>query len=164
MASIQTPIQSPVPPLPLILSLNGFDSDPNPVPGPSLAFCCSDDRCCPAICAAVVQFGCGIPQGRVAGGGHGLLKVSLGLAMPYPSTSCGWTTPETDSRPFRGWPALRAGHLRPFATPLDTSRCAPMIAAAVEPGINSEVDVLWIPGTNFQCGPCHCQADHVNSN
>jgi hypothetical protein len=29
-------------------------------------------------------------HGRMARGGHGLLKLSLGLTMPYPSTPCGW--------------------------------------------------------------------------
>jgi hypothetical protein len=38
---------------------------------------------------------------RMAGGDHGLPKVSLGPAMPYPSTSCGWATPETALRPFQ---------------------------------------------------------------
>jgi hypothetical protein len=34
-------------------------------------------------------------HGRVARDGHGLLKVSLGPAMPNPSTPCGRSTPET---------------------------------------------------------------------
>jgi hypothetical protein len=38
-------------------------------------------------------------HGRMARGGHGLPKVSLGPAMPYPSTPC-------------GWPTYRAGGLR----------------------------------------------------
>jgi hypothetical protein len=29
-------------------------------------------------------------HGLMARGGHGLLKLSLGLTMPYPSTPCGW--------------------------------------------------------------------------
>jgi hypothetical protein len=33
--------------------------------------------------------------GRMARGGHGLPKVSLRLAMPYPSMPCGWAIPET---------------------------------------------------------------------
>jgi hypothetical protein len=55
-------------------------------------------------------------------GCHGLLKVSLGPAMPYPSTPCGRATPETAFHPFQGWPALQAGNLGPFYTPLD-SQC-----------------------------------------
>jgi hypothetical protein len=34
-------------------------------------------------------------QGRMARGGHGLLKVSQGPAMPYPSIPCGRANPET---------------------------------------------------------------------
>jgi hypothetical protein len=41
-------------------------------------------------------------------GGHGRPKVSSGPAM---------TTPETAERPFQGWPAHRAGGLRPSSTP-----------------------------------------------
>jgi hypothetical protein len=53
---------------------------------------------------------------RMASGGHGL-KVSPGLAMPYPSTPCGRITPETVSQPFQEWPSL---------TPLDTVRLCTM--------------------------------------
>jgi hypothetical protein len=52
-------------------------------------------------------------QERMARGGHGLPKVSLGPAMPYPSTPYGRATPET---------ALQ----QPSSTPLDTPRHTPM--------------------------------------
>jgi hypothetical protein len=52
--------------------------------------------------------------------------------MPYPSTPCGLTTPETALRPFLGWPGHRAGGLRPSSTPLDTPRRTPMIFPSTE--------------------------------
>jgi hypothetical protein len=61
-----------------------------------------------------------------ARGGHGLPKVSPGLAMPYPSTPCRQATPETALRPFQGWPSCRVGDLRPSFTLLDTSYQPPM--------------------------------------
>jgi hypothetical protein len=51
-------------------------------------------------------------QARMARGIHRLLKVSLGPAMPYPSTPCGRATPEGVAR--------RAGDLRPSSTLLAT--------------------------------------------
>jgi hypothetical protein len=39
---------------------------------------------------------------RRARGGQGLPKVSLGLAMPYPSMPCRRATPVTALRPFQG--------------------------------------------------------------
>jgi hypothetical protein len=63
---------------------------------------------------------------RMAWGGHGLPKVSCGPAMPNPSTPCGRATSETASWLFQGWPACRAGGLRPSSTPLDTPRRTPM--------------------------------------
>ena len=63
---------------------------------------------------------------RMAGGGHGLPKVSPGLAMPNPSTPCGQATTETALWPFLGWPACRASGLRPFSTPVDAPRHAPL--------------------------------------
>jgi hypothetical protein len=39
-----------------------------------------------------------ICHGRMARGGHGLPKVSLGPAMPHPSTPCERATPETPRR------------------------------------------------------------------
>jgi hypothetical protein len=65
-------------------------------------------------------------HGRMARGSHGLPKVSLGPAMPYPSTPCGRTTPETALWPFQGWPTLRVGGLRPSPTLLYTPRRTPM--------------------------------------
>jgi hypothetical protein len=56
---------------------------------------------------------------RMSRGGHGLPKVSSGLAMSYPSTPCGWATPESSS-------ARRAAGMRSSFTPLDTPRCTPM--------------------------------------
>jgi hypothetical protein len=58
----------------------------------------------------------------MAKGIHGLPKVSSGPALPNPSTPCGRATPETALRPFRRWPAHRAGGLWLSATPLDTPR------------------------------------------
>jgi hypothetical protein len=52
-------------------------------------------------------------HGRMARDGHGLPIVSLGPAMPYPSTPYGRATPETASRLFHGWQS---------STPLDTPR------------------------------------------
>jgi hypothetical protein len=42
-------------------------------------------------------------HGRMARGGHGLPKASLGLAMLYPSMPCGWGTPELALQPFQGY-------------------------------------------------------------
>jgi hypothetical protein len=61
-------------------------------------------------------------HGRMARGGHGLPKVSPGLAMPNPSTLCRLATPETALRLFIGWPAHRAGSLQLSSTLLDTPR------------------------------------------
>jgi hypothetical protein len=60
-------------------------------------------------------------------GGHGLPKVLLGPAMPYPSTPCDRVTHETALWPFQGWPAHRAGVLQLYSTPLDTPRRTPML-------------------------------------
>jgi hypothetical protein len=51
----------------------------------------------------------------MARGGHGLPKVSLGPAMPYPSTSRG-----------RATPGAGQGGLWPSSTPLDIQRHTPM--------------------------------------
>jgi hypothetical protein len=51
---------------------------------------------------AVTSHGYDFCNGRMARGGHGLLKVSPGPAMPDPSTPCGWATPEMNKRPFQG--------------------------------------------------------------
>jgi hypothetical protein len=59
-------------------------------------------------------------HGRMATGGHGLLKVLPGPAMPHLSTLCGWDTSEMGLRPFQGWPDHRAGGLRLSSIPLDT--------------------------------------------
>jgi hypothetical protein len=45
---------------------------------------------------------------------------SPGPAKPNPYTPCGRATPQTALRPFGGWPARRAGGLRPSSSPLDT--------------------------------------------
>jgi hypothetical protein len=63
---------------------------------------------------------------RMARSGHGLPKVSPGSAMPDPSTPRERTTPATAMQPFQGWPAHRAGSLRPSSTSLDTPRRTPM--------------------------------------
>jgi hypothetical protein len=52
----------------------------------------------------------------VARGGNGLPKVSLGLAMPYPSMPYRWATPETALRPFQGWHTYRAETYRTCRT------------------------------------------------
>jgi hypothetical protein len=63
---------------------------------------------------------------HMARGGHGLPKVLLGPAMPYPSTLCGWATPETAFWAFQGWytpeaPEAPVGGLWPYSIPLDTT-------------------------------------------
>jgi hypothetical protein len=70
---------------------------------------------------------------RMGRGGHGLPKVSHGPAMPNPSTLCERATPETALRPFLGWPAHRAGGLRPSSSLLDTPRHTPMKVGAPLP-------------------------------
>jgi hypothetical protein len=50
-------------------------------------------------------------------GGHGLPKVSLGPAMPYPSTSCGRETPEKALWPFQGWAGQHAAVFYPLGHP-----------------------------------------------
>jgi hypothetical protein len=47
--------------------------------------------------------------------------------MPYHSTLCGHSTPETVSWPFQGWPTRKAGGLWPSSTLSDTPRHTPMI-------------------------------------
>jgi hypothetical protein len=59
-------------------------------------------------------------QARAGRGIHGLPKVSPRLTMPNPSTPCGRATPQTALRLFGGWPARRAGGLRPSSSSLDT--------------------------------------------
>jgi hypothetical protein len=59
-------------------------------------------------------------HGRMARGSHGFLKVSHGCAMPYPFMPCGLATRETALRPFQGWPAYKAGGIRPSSTSFDT--------------------------------------------
>jgi hypothetical protein len=66
-------------------------------------------------------------QACLARGLHGLPRVSPGPALRNPSTPCRRATPETAFRPFRGWPAHRAGGLRPSDTPLDTPRRTSLI-------------------------------------
>jgi hypothetical protein len=56
----------------------------------------------------------------MARGGHGLPKVSPRPTMPDPSMPCRRATPETTLQLFLGWPANRAGGLRPSSTLLDT--------------------------------------------
>jgi hypothetical protein len=51
--------------------------------------------------------------------------------MTNPSTPCGRVTPETALRLFQGWPAHRAGGVRPSSTPLDTLRRTPMPSTLV---------------------------------
>jgi hypothetical protein len=70
-------------------------------------------------------------NGCVGRGGHGVPKVSLGPAMPYPSMPCRLATPETDLHPFQEWPAHSAGGLRPSSTPLDIPRRTPMLVQLV---------------------------------
>jgi hypothetical protein len=71
-------------------------------------------------------------HGDMARSGHGLLKVSPGSAMPYPSTPCGRTAPETALWLFQALPARRAGGLQQSSTPLYTPRHTPMIKVAVK--------------------------------
>jgi hypothetical protein len=59
---------------------------------------------------------------RMARGDHGLPKISLGHAMPFPIYALHRTLPETALWPLQGRPAHRAGGLRPSSTPLDTPR------------------------------------------
>jgi hypothetical protein len=66
-------------------------------------------------------------HGRMARGGHGLPKVSLGPAMPNLSMPCGQATTEKALQPLQGWPAYKVSWLRPFSTPLDIPRRTPMV-------------------------------------
>jgi hypothetical protein len=65
--------------------------------------------------------------GRMARGGHGLPKLSLKPARPYPSTPCERATPETALQPFEEWPTHRVGSLWPSSTSLDTPRHTSMV-------------------------------------
>jgi hypothetical protein len=62
-----------------------------PCPGPL----CAIPRCPPPDADAFAFIFIPYPHGCMATGGHGLPKVSLGPAMLYPSTHCGWATSET---------------------------------------------------------------------
>jgi hypothetical protein len=57
----------------------------------------------------------------------GLPKVPPGPTMPNPSTPCGQAIPETALQLFLGWPAHKAGSLRPTSTPLDVPRCTGLV-------------------------------------
>ena len=79
-------------------------------------------------------------QARTGRGIHGLPKVSCGPAMPDPYTPCGRATPQTALRPFGGWPARRAGGLRPSSSCLDTpSRTGPCKIRSFEGHFHSPV-------------------------
>jgi hypothetical protein len=65
-----------------------------------------------------------------------------GLAMPYLFTPCGWATPETALWLFWGWPACKAGGLRPSSTPLDTPRRTPVHDTPLFPGSSTLLFVL----------------------
>jgi hypothetical protein len=69
--------------------------------------------------AVFFPLGYPFPYGTVARGGHGLPKLLLGPAMPYPSTPCG--------QPSLKWPYSHfRGGLWPFSTPLDSLRRSPL--------------------------------------
>jgi hypothetical protein len=74
---------------------------------------------------------------RMAMGGHGLFKISVGPTMPDPSSPCRRTIPETALRAFQGWPACRAGSLWPSSTLLDTTHRTPMHKFLYFPNITS---------------------------
>jgi len=83
----------------------------------------------------------------MARGGQGLPKVSHGLTMPNLSTPCGRATPEIALRLFQGWPARKAGGLRPSSTPLDTSRCTPktyLDVITVPPHMPSKAELILL--------------------
>jgi hypothetical protein len=66
-------------------------------------------------------------------GAHRLPNVSLGLAIPDPSTPCRQAILKTVLQLFRGSPTCRVGGLRLFSTPLDTPRRTPMCIAHTTP-------------------------------
>jgi hypothetical protein len=65
-------------------------------------------------------------HGRIARGGHGLSKVSLGPTMPYLSTPCRRATPDTAILLSQRRPTHRVGSPRPSSTHLETPCCTPM--------------------------------------
>jgi hypothetical protein len=72
---------------------------------------------------------------RIARGGHEVPKVSLGPALPKPSSPCGQATPETALWPYQGWLVRRASVLRPSSTPLDTPHRTPPASAKLRGGV-----------------------------
>jgi hypothetical protein len=113
-------------------------------------------------------------QARVARGIHGLPKVSSGPAMPNPSTPCWRATPETALRLFRGWPAHRAGGLRPSSTLFDTRRRTGLSLAAADrtsclcsspsPSLRDFNPFALFAHTHWDCPPVEhlpCRAEHV---
>jgi hypothetical protein len=92
-------------------------------------------------------------NGRKAGGGHGLPKISPKLAMPYTSTPCGRATPETALQSFQVSPTHRAGGLWPSSTPLDTPRVTSMFCA-------TEVAAKWHPRLQLTKGEDHLGLHH----
>jgi hypothetical protein len=72
------------------------------------------------VAGAILTGPYGKGQARTGRGIHGRTKVSCGPAKPDPYTPCGWATPQTALRLFGGWPARRAGGLRPSSSTLDT--------------------------------------------
>jgi hypothetical protein len=64
---------------------------------------------------------------RMARGGHGLIKVSLGPVMPDHYMPCQQATPEMDLQPFQGWPTCRAGGPQPSSTLLDIPYRTPKV-------------------------------------
>jgi hypothetical protein len=78
---------------------------------------------------------------HMARGGHELPKVLLGPAMPYPSTVCGFATPETAFWAFQGWSAPRVGGLRSSSIHLDTPFPPPVLGPQRELGLGAPVVV-----------------------
>jgi hypothetical protein len=75
----------------------------------------------------------GPPQARTGRGIHGLPKVSPSPVKPNPYTPCGQSTPQTALRPFEGWPACRAGGLRPSSSPLDIPSRTGLVLLIADP-------------------------------
>jgi hypothetical protein len=65
-------------------------------------------------------------NGRMARGGHGVSKISLGPAMLYPFMPCGRPPLKWTYGHFRSGCPCRAGGLRPSSTLLDTPYCTPL--------------------------------------
>jgi hypothetical protein len=90
--------------------------------------------------------------GHMARGSHGLHEVSLGLFMPYPSTSCKQQHMKWPHSHFRG--SYPQGYPTPYASNPAADIASVMLAF-------SKRNLRHSPPNRVTLGECHGQANHV---